>query len=482
MNVSDPFSSDTGSSAPDLNTWLARIQQLHPQEIDLGLDRLRPVARRLGLAGEGLVGESVVGESSPKLAPVIITVTGTNGKGSHVATLDAVSRALGYRVGSYTSPHLLRYNERVTINGQQVSDEALICAFEQIEQARENISLSYFEFGTLAAFLIFQQAELDVVILEVGLGGRLDAVNLVDADVAVVASIDLDHQEWLGDTREAIALEKAGIFRAGKPAVCAEAEPPSTLFEAAYALSCPLYLPGRDYMYEELSDVSWRWQGKVSDASGAGTQLVLDDLPVPSLSLANVASALQALCLSGLVRDTNVLRQCLPEVLSALRLQGRQQWISTELAAAFTPAAILLDVAHNPHAAGALAATLNRWRQRQPQESGKVRVVLAMMADKDHEGFYRALEKEVDFWYIAHFELPRCMSSTVLTEKLAALSGSSAAGSPGTPVFQTFATVPQAFSRACEDASGKDVIVVVGSFVTVSEVMAVLAGDIGQRD
>lgn len=451
----------------DLQAWLARIQQLHPLEIDLGLDRLRQVARRLGLGGSGW-----------KLAPKVITVAGTNGKGSHVATLDAVVRALGYQVGCYTSPHLLRYNERVTINGKAVSDAALVSAFEQIELARENISLSYFEFATLAAFLIFRDAGLDVVVLEVGMGGRLDAVNLIDADVAVVATIDLDHQQWLGDTREAIAVEKAGIMRPGKPVVSAETHPPSTLFEAAYALSCPLHLPGRDYSFEEHGDRSWRWQGKLADSASGGSVLVLENLPMPRLSLNNVASALQALCLSGLVNDVTLLQQRLPDVLSGLCLQGRQQWISTPI----TAASVLLDVAHNPHAAGALAKAIQKWRERQAiaeekssgNVKGRVSMVLAMMADKDHQGFYRALENDVDIWYIAHVELARCMPAQSLSETLQALHASSKAADAGASGFQAFNTVAEAFSSACAEACAQDMIVVAGSFVTVAEVMSVL--------
>lgn len=451
----------------DLQAWLARIQQLHPMEIDLGLDRLRRVARRLGLGGPGW-----------KLAPKVITVAGTNGKGSHVATLDALARAMGYQVGCYTSPHLLRYNERVTINGQAVSDTTLVSAFEQIELARENISLSYFEFATLAAFIIFRDAGLDVVVLEVGMGGRLDAVNLIDADVAVVATIDLDHQQWLGDTREAIAVEKAGIMRPGQPVVSAETHPPSTVFEAAHALSCPLHLPGRDYSFEEHSDGLWRWQGKLVDSTSSGSMLVLENLPMPRLSLNNVASALQAFCLSGLVNDVELLQQRLPNVLSGLWLQGRQQWVGTPI----TAASVLLDVAHNPHAAGALAMAIQKWRERQrvaDEKSsdtvrGRVSMVLAMMADKDHQGFYRALENDVDFWYIAHVELARCMPAQSLSETLQALHGSSNAAESGDSGFQTFNTVTEAFTSACAAACAQDMIVVAGSFVTVAEVIEVL--------
>jgi dihydrofolate synthase / folylpolyglutamate synthase len=437
-----------------LDQWLARIQQIHPREIELGLGRLRPVARTLGLH---------------KPAPIVITVTGTNGKGSHVATLDALGRAAGFRVGSYTSPHLLRYNERICVQGKQVSDEALIGAFERIEVGRGDISLSFFEFGTLAAFIIFQESALDFVVLEVGLGGRLDAVNLMDADVAVVSSIDLDHQEWLGDTREAIALEKAGIFRAGKPVVCAEEDPPSTLFESAYALSCPLYLPAREFSFSTDADGYWNWQGVFLDAEGVRQTLELVDLPIPGLALPNVACALQAFCISGLVKDQALLRGILPEVFTDLSLPGRQQWLQL----AGCAAKVLLDVAHNPHAAVSLAHAIEKHREGSAVR-GQVRLVLAMMADKDHAGFYRALEKQVDFWYIAHFNLPRCMPSEALADRLRRLSADGAAAERKTAVFRQFLDVKQAFHSACSDSTDDDIIVVAGSFITVAEVMSLL--------
>ncbi|MEX2335393.1 MAG: Mur ligase family protein, partial [Pseudohongiella sp.] len=274
----------------DLAGWLTRIQQLHPNEIDMGLERLNIVARRLGLA---------TGKQAD--SPLVITVTGTNGKGSHVAVIDAVLRAAGKRVGSYTSPHLLHYNERICVQGVPVADSAIVQAFVAIEQARQDVSLTYFEFGTLAALMIFQEADLDVMVLEVGLGGRLDAVNIVDADIAVVTSIGLDHQEWLGDTREAIAVEKAGIFRHRKPVVCTESDPPITLLQAASALSCPVYRAGRDFIAStSLVDERWHWRGRMGAANNTGRQmqaLTVANLPVAALAPSNIAGALQAVCL-----------------------------------------------------------------------------------------------------------------------------------------------------------------------------------------
>ncbi len=462
--MSEPLTPGIGRPRLSLAQWLSRIQLLHPQEIDMGLERVQIVANRLALK---------------KTAPFVITVTGTNGKGSHVATLDALFRAEGLRVGCYTSPHLLHYNERVCVQGVPVSDQALVRAFEQIEAARQEISLSYFEFGTLAALLIFQDAELDAVVLEVGLGGRLDAVNIIDADIAVVSSIDLDHQEWLGDTREAIAREKAGIFRAGKPVVCGECEPPQSLLDAAAALNCPVYLPGRDYTWTTDACAGmpqhWSWLG-VCAVDTTLLPLALDDLTIPRLALSNVASALQAAALSGLlsraITDPTDFQVSINNNLTALQLSGRQQWLPLPGSAQ----RVMVDVAHNPHAARALAERLQREqaeRLRDPMgKACQIHLVLAMMADKDHQGFYCALEKQVDFWYIAHFDLARCLPAATLAAKWQELAQMSSTDID----VQVFDSVVQAFDRARNQASDQDIIVVCGSFITVSEVMAALSG------
>jgi dihydrofolate synthase / folylpolyglutamate synthase len=452
------------TSTVSLAQWLARIQQLHPQEIDLGLERVKTVADRL------LVN---------KPAPVVITVAGTNGKGSNVATLDAIFRAEGLRVGSFTSPHLMYYNERVCLQGIPVADQVLIDAFEKIEAARLEVSLSYFEFGTLAALVIFQQSALDVAVLEVGMGGRLDAVNIIDADIVVVSGIDLDHQEWLGDTREAIAREKAGVFRAGKPVVCGESQPPQSLLDAAAALNCPVYLPGGLYRWatdeSTQSASTWHWEGHCL-ADGALVPLSLANLVKPRLALSNVASALQAAALSGLlskaVSDPQHWHSKLNETLQLLQLAGRQQWMTIP----GSHHKVMVDVAHNPQSARALAERLQQERAVRIVEgckpTCKIRMVLAMMADKDHDGFYLALEKLVDFWYIADFDLARCLPSASLAAKWQQL-----AANTGTDIdIQVFNSVVQAFDCAHEQSSEHDIIVVCGSFITVSEVMATLTG------
>lgn len=435
----------------NLAQWLDYIQQLHPSQIDMGLDRLRQVATRLNIG---------------KPAPVVITVTGTNGKGSHVATLDAVFRALGYKTGSYTSPHLIHYNERVCLHGMPVKDQALTDAFSQIEQARGAISLSYFEFGTLAALMIFQQAALDIVILEVGLGGRLDAVNLIDADVAVISSIGLDHQEWLGNTRESVAFEKAGIFRAGKPVVCTDAQPPENLLTIARQLDCPVYMRTRDFDFVQQPE-SWQWHG--SSGQRQPGIVTMTGLPLPELQLENVSGALQAALLSGLIPNPEKLAGVLPHVLHNLHLAGRQQWAQRP------HGMLLLDVSHNPQAAQSLARTIAAWRHN-TVAGARVRIVLAMMQDKDHAGYYKALEKQGDFWYIAHFDLPRCMASEELAQRLRQCS-------PGTvPAIRAYASVSDAYRAACSDVVAGDLIVVCGSFITVSDVMQLIESDMQQNN
>lgn len=274
-----------------LADWLSYLEQLHPTAIDMGLERSREVARRLGLG---------------RPAKRVVTVTGTNGKGSTCALLAELLREQGLSVGVYSSPHLLRYNERVRIDGVEAGDAQLCDAFSAVEAARGEISLTYFEMGTLAAFWLFERAGLDFAVLEVGLGGRLDAVNLIDADLALITSIGLDHAEWLGDTRESVAFEKAGILRAGKPALCGDLDPPQPLLEQVTALGAPLYLRGRDYDLA-LADHGWHWRGLAAD----GQALALHDLPLLGLPMENAALALQAYALLELPWQAERLAEAL---------------------------------------------------------------------------------------------------------------------------------------------------------------------------
>lgn len=426
--------SSPGFQSDTLERWLTRLESLHPSEIELGLERVSAVADRLGLL-EGF--------------PCLITVAGTNGKGSCVAAMEALLLEQGHSVGTYTSPHLLRYNERIRIDGHEAEDAAICRAFEQIERARDGISLTYFEFGTLAALLLFRAAQPDVVVLETGLGGRLDAVNILDADVAVISSIGLDHQQWLGGDREAIGREKAGIFRRGHPVVCVEPDPPHSVMEAARVLGCPWYGPGGKLQWQRQDD-AWSWQGEDAE----GRPFALNGLPLPSLALSNVAAALQALALTPYRLDATVVARVLP----GLQLAGRRQ----RLFDVRHQRHVMLDVAHNEQAAQALARALKRL-----EWPGRIHLVLAMMADKDHAAFYRALESGIDFWYITRVEQPRCLPAESLLGRLTELGATGVRG--------PYADVPAAYDDACRFSGADDLILVCGSFYTVSAMMQ-LAG------
>lgn len=425
MTLSSP-----GSRSAGLAQWLTRLESLHPSEIELGLERVSAVAGRLGLL-EGF--------------PCLITVAGTNGKGSCVAAMEALLLGQGHSVGTYTSPHLLRYNERIRINGREAEDDAICRAFEQIDAARGEISLTYFEFGTLAALLLFRAAQPEVVVLETGLGGRLDAVNILDADVAVISSIGLDHQQWLGGDRESIGREKAGIFRRSHPVVCVEPDPPGSLVDAAKALDCPWYGAGGTLQWRQQGG-TWSWSGQDAD----GRSLVMDGLPMPALALSNVAAALQALALTPFRPDRTVVDRVLP----GLQLPGRRQ----RLYDARHQRHVLLDVAHNEQAARALAEALH-----QLQWQGRIHLVLAMMADKDHAAFYRALESGIDFWYITRVEQPRCLPAESLLGRLVEQGATGVRG--------PYTDVPAAYEDACRQSGAEDMILVCGSFYTVSAMM-----------
>jgi dihydrofolate synthase / folylpolyglutamate synthase len=418
-----------------LAEWLAYLETLHPRAIAMGLARVRAVHQRLGLALD---------------LPVIV-VAGTNGKGSTCAFLDAILRAAGYRVGLYTSPHLARYNERVRIDGQPASDTALMSAFAAVERARVDATaptpLTYFEFGTLAALLLFAQQPLDVLVLEVGLGGRLDAVNLVDADVAIISTVDLDHQDFLGDTREAIGAEKAGILRAGRPAVYGERDPPSSVLAAAARLGAPLLRLGHEFGYAD-EGVQWRYRGPGGDRYG---------LPMPALrgryQLANASTAIAALGLLAqrLPLDAGALRTGLTSVI----LPGRFQVLPGR-------PTIVLDVAHNPQAARSLAATL--------ADMGfhpRTLAVFGMLADKDIASVVDALRPRVDRWLVASLPAPRGASASALAAHLRARGVADDA-------IVECTSIADALTRAQSEAVDADRIVVFGSFLTVAAALAAL--------
>ncbi len=415
-----------------LGEWLRWQESLHSSEIDLGLDRVRKVFSRL------------VGKARDFK---LITVAGTNGKGSSVAMLESVLLASGCRVASYTSPHLFAYNERIRLNGEIVSDKLLCDAFARVDRARRSVSLSYFEFGTLAAIDIFYRSRLDVVILEVGLGGRLDATNVMDADVALVTTVGIDHVEWLGGDRESIGFEKAGIFRAGRPAVCGEREPPDSLLSHAKSVGSSLYRLGVDYDFVDHGS-KWYW-------SGGGKEPPLE-LPAPALEGAlqkqNAAAALMALRLLPL--DCKITHDDICRGLSSVSLHGRVQTVVSAKGVQQ-----IFDVAHNPQAASVLSDTL-----QSRHCDGRTFAVMAMLRDKDVASVVRQLAALVERWYVAGLDVSRGLSATEL-------AGALDRAGVDDPVFE-HAGVAVALEAALADAKSQDRIVVFGSFHTVAQGLA----------
>ncbi|MDQ7014791.1 MAG: bifunctional tetrahydrofolate synthase/dihydrofolate synthase [Gammaproteobacteria bacterium] len=411
-----------------LPEWLNWQEQLHPSEIELGLARVKEVAARLCLL-------------SPK--GQVITVAGTNGKGSSVAMLERILSAAGYSVGVYSSPHFLRYNERIRINEREVSDAQICAAFAAIDTARAEVSLTYFEFATLASLWLFAEAKLDVWVLEVGLGGRLDAVNILDADCALLTSVALDHQAWLGSDRESIGLEKAGVFRAGKPAVCADGKPPKSVLTYANELGCELLCVNQDYRFEFQAN-GWCWHG--SNAALMG-------LPKPALQgvfqLANAAAVVQVL--QTFSATLPIPRSALDKGLQSVRLQGRLQRLNGEIEA-------YLDVAHNPAAATVLAAELAAL----PHE-GKTTAVLGMLDDKDVTGVITALQAEVDHWVVTSLPSSRGLSAERLAEGIKAVDGQAK--------VTLVKNVVAGYDIAVASAQSSDRIVVLGSFLTVAALL-----------
>ncbi len=410
-----------------LDDWLRWQETLHPRAIDLGLERVQTVLRRL--------------QPEPP-AYTVITVGGTNGKGSCVAVLDAILRAAGYRVGAYTSPHLLRYNERIRIDGVEVDDTALCQTFARIDAARGDISLTYFEFGVLAALERFREVGIDVAVLEVGLGGRLDAVNVIDADVALVVSIALDHTDWLGADRDSIGYEKAGIYRPGQPAICADPDPPPRLLEYAERIDAQLLCVNRDYHFARTGS-TWRWQ--LGEAH-------LDDLPLPAMAgdhqLGNAAAALMTL--ASLRDRLSIPPAAIHTGLGHAELTGRFQIIPG-------PVEWILDVAHNPHAAAALADQL-----RARPVTGKTLAVFGLLTDKDAEGIIAALTGTMDTWYAVTLDGTRGRTGAELTALLRA-TGAQA---------EALADIQDACQTVRAAAIPGDRIVVFGSFHTVAPVLA----------
>ncbi len=422
-------------SARTLAQWLEYIGRQHPDAIALGLDRVRDVHVRLGTA-----------VSCP-----VVTVAGTNGKGSVCAMLEAILTASGRRVGVYTSPHFLRYHERVRVGGREATDAELADAFAAVDSARHGVPLTYFEFGTLAALRIFARAELDALVLEVGLGGRLDAVNVVDADCAVITGIDVDHTEYLGDTRELIGREKAGIFRRGRPAVLADPSPPDSVLEVAAETGATLLRLGHDFGYRTHPG-QWDFRGP----RGARAALAYPALR-GARQVRNAAAAIAALdaLYPRIAVSMQDVRRGLAEAVAPGRFQvlpGRPQ--------------IILDVAHNPEAAGTLAENLSA-----TGFAAHTYAVFGMLRDKDITGVARALAPRISAWYIAPLgggrgaraeQVAQCLADAGITAPVA-----------------RHESVAAAFSAARARAGENDKILVFGSFLTVADVMQCLAAPAG---
>ena len=409
-----------------LAEWLTYLESLHPKTIALGLERVEQVKQRLNLQAN---------------FPIII-VGGTNGKGSVCAMLESILHSAGYRVGCYTSPHLLDYNERVRVSKHQANDAELCAAFKQIEKVRGDIPLTYFEFGTLAAMQMFIEQKVDVAILEVGLGGRLDAVNVFDADCAVVTSIDIDHVDYLGDTREKIAFEKAGIFRAGKVAVFGDPDVPQAIRSEAERIGAELWCIGTEFGFTSHQG-QWDFRGKKASRSG---------LPFPALrgsyQLNNASAALAAL---------DVLRGRMPVSMDAVRRGLVEVALTARFQTIPGKPSLILDVAHNPHAARSLAKNLAAL-----PPCSKTYAVCAMLKDKDMAGVVAALKSQVDVWLVAGIDAPRGASADELGQVL--LNAHAGEG-------LRFPTVTEALHHAYNQAGENDRIVAFGSFYTVAEVM-----------
>jgi len=418
------MSNPSAPSPRTLAQWLDYQQRVHPRSIELGLMRVQEVWRRLG---------------APAAAPIVITVGGTNGKGSTVAFLEAMLAASGKRVGAFTSPHLLNYNERVRVLGSDADDASLIDAFERIEKARGEIALTYFEFGTLAALWIFAQSALDVAVLEVGLGGRLDAVNIVDADAAIVTTVDLDHQDWLGTDRDSIGREKAGIFRAERPAIVGEADPPAGLIEAATKIGASLQICGRDFAFERVDSQHWRW-------SNAATALTL---PLPRLlascQLANASAAIAALY---------ALRERIGWSEAAIAAGVMRARVGARLQRFGGTPQLIVDVAHNPQAARVLA----QWLRATPAP-GRTLAVFGALGDKDVRGIVDALAGEFDAWFIGGLATvsPRGLDAQALRDIVTAAFDANAR-------VTTHLDVTEALAGAFSFAREGDRVIAFGSF------------------
>jgi dihydrofolate synthase/folylpolyglutamate synthase len=405
----------------NLQQWLEHLGHIHPTEIELGLERVAQVYAELNRDTSGCK---------------VITVAGTNGKGTTCAMLEQAILIAGKSVAVYSSPHLLDYRERVRVNGQMLSEKLHCKAFLQVELARKDISLTYFEFATLAALQLMFDAQVDYLVLEVGLGGRLDAVNIIDPDIAVITSIDLDHQDWLGDNREDIAREKAGIFRAGIPAVIGEVDPPKSLIEEAHRFQLETYWQNQDFTFSQ-DEQRFNWQNKTKQ---------YQSLPLPKIPGQNASTALQVISLIGL----DLTQEDVHQLLLRTQLPGRRQFVQTK-------PSVMLDVAHNPQATRLLLEEINKL------EYATLYFVVAMLGDKDIEQSLSPLQQLNAHWLVAPLDVPRGAKADQLISVL----------DKGQKVLE-FPNIETAYENALLNANLQDLIVVFGSFFTVAEVLSLI--------
>ena len=425
MNDTAPLS-NTPSNIDDLQTWLNYWGHVHVTGIDLGLERVIPVAEQLGVMRPNAK---------------VITVAGTNGKGSTTTTLAAILNAQGLNVGLYQSPHIYRFNERVKLQGKEVSDQTLIDAFVQVDQARRfcNLTLSFFEATTLAAFVIFKQQQCDVWVLEVGLGGRLDVVNVIDPDVAVITNIGLDHTDWLGDTIEKIAFEKAGIIRSNIPVIFGgQQDIPQAIQNKADESQATLHAIHRDYFYQDSED------GQTWNFASSGTTL---KLPLGTLALENISTAVAAILVSGL----NISQQAIAQGIVNAKLQGRFEVRQIQ------DKTVIFDAGHNPHGVEFLLNQLRKFLEYNKQYT-EVIAVFSMLADKDIQSVVESLKNTVKMWKIAPMTVPR---AAPLQQLETALVGEA---------VQQFNNVQAAFQSAIEETKNNQLILVCGSFHTLEAV------------
>ncbi len=434
----------------DLAAWLSYIESLHPKSISMGLDRVNRMIARLNL--------------SPKFP--IITVAGTNGKGSTCAMLAQIYKQAGYQVGCYTSPHLLKYNERVRVNGIEASDAQLCTAFAAVDAARigaDNIeiSLTYFEVGTLAAMWHFMQSGINIAIMEIGLGGRLDAVNAFEPSSAIVTSVALDHQDYLGDTRESIGFEKAGVYRKSLPAICGDTNPPASLIAHAEQVQADFKCIHRDFDYQIVEN---GWQFLQNDK-------VVYTLPNPALrgayQLANASCAIAAV--ESLQSKLPVSMDAMASAMQQVSLAGRFQVVVTNQ---LNAPRVILDVAHNPHAAKALSENIKACKVQYTQANAKISsaktfAVFAMLADKDMQGVVSELQHEIDVWYVASIDHARGAQASDLAEVIVRVN-------PAAEI-KMFDDANNAYQQACIDMLENDKIIVFGSFFTVASVLQVIS-------